>query len=80
MRRDAEFFKMMGGVNAQVAAKTGGTQTPDTLEGKWDALSIGADGALHARKGDKMLTVQYKTSGASFDETIELIRAAVERL
>jgi len=27
-----------------------------------------------------MLTVQYKTSGATFEETVELIRAAVERL
>lgn len=80
LRHGAEFFKMMGGVDAMVAAKTGGTQAPDTLEGTWDALSIGSDGALHALKGDKMLTVQYKTSGATFDEVIDLIRAAVGRL
>jgi hypothetical protein len=80
LRHGAEMFQMMGGVNAQVAAKTGGTQAPDTLEGAWDALSLGPDGALHLLKGDKMLTVQYKTSGASFDETIALVRAAVARL
>jgi hypothetical protein len=80
LRHGAEFFKMMGGVDAQVAAKTGGSRAPDTLEGNWDALSVGSDGALHALKGDKMLTVQYKTSSTDFDGAVKLVRAALARL
>ncbi|MEO8879755.1 MAG: hypothetical protein ABI446_05115 [Gemmatimonadaceae bacterium] len=82
LRGAADMYKMMGGVNAQVAAKTGASsqQGQDTLEGNWDALSIGSDGALLALKGDKMLTVQYRTSGATFDETVKLVRAALARL
>lgn len=79
LRHGAEFFRMMGGVNAAVAPKIGGAQAPDTLEGNWDALSIGADGALHALKGDKMLTVQYKTSTTDFDGAVKLVRAAMAR-
>lgn len=78
-RHGAEFFKMMGGVDATIAAKTGGTQGPDTLEGNWDAIAIGSDGALHVLKGDKMLLVQYKTSSADFDGAVKLVRAAMAR-
>ncbi|MDQ2768500.1 MAG: hypothetical protein M3Y30_15265, partial [Gemmatimonadota bacterium] len=62
-----------------VAAHVGGTQAPDTLEGNWDALSVGADGALHALKGDKMLSMQYKTSSTDFDGAVKLARAALAR-
>ena len=79
LRHGAEFFRMMGGVNAMVAAHTGGAQAPDTLEGNWDALSIGADGALHALKGDKMLSMQYKTSSADFEGAVKLASAALAR-
>jgi hypothetical protein len=79
LRHGAEFFRMMGGVAAHVNAQMGGSQAPDTLEGNWDALSIGSDGALHALKGDKMLSMQYKTSSTDFDGAVKLTRAALAR-
>lgn len=79
LRHGAEFFRMMGGVDATVAAHLGGSQAPDTLEGNWDAMSIGADGALHALKGDKMLMMQYKTSSADFEGAVKLASAALAR-
>jgi hypothetical protein len=80
LRHGAEFFRMMGGVTTQVNARMAGSQAPDTLEGNWDALSIGSDGALHALKGDKMLSLQYKTSSTDFDGAVKLVRAALARL
>ena len=79
LRHGAEFFRMMGGVTAQVNAQMKNSQAPDTLEGNWDALSIGSDGALHALKGDKMLSMQYKTSSTDFDGAVKLARAALAR-
>ena len=79
LRHGAEFYRMMGGVDATVAAHLGGSQAPDTLEGNWDAISIGTDGALHALKGDKMLTMQYKTSSAGFEGAVKLASAALAR-
>jgi hypothetical protein len=78
-RHGAEFFRMMGGVDAMVASHLGGSQAPDTLEGNWDAIAIGADGALHALKGDKMLMMQYKTSSADFEGAVKLASAALAR-
>ena len=78
-RHGAEFFRMMGGVDATVAAHLGGSKAPDTLEGNWDAIAIGADGALHALKVDKMLMMQYKTSSADFEGAVKLASAALAR-
>jgi hypothetical protein len=53
-------------------------------DGRIDRILIGRGRhtfcALHVRTGDKMLSIQYKTSGASLDETIQLVRAALPRL
>lgn len=80
LRHGADLFRMMGGVNAMIDAHVGGGQAPDTLEGNWDALSIGSDGVLHALKGDKMLSFQYKTSSADFEGAVKLARIALARL
>jgi hypothetical protein len=78
-RLGADMFRMMGGADRLVAAKLGGTAAPDTLEGAWDQLGLGSDGTLHVLKGDKMLSLQYKASAASYDKAITLVRSALTR-
>ena len=78
-RLGADLFRMLGGVNTQVAGKLGGTAAPDTLEGNWDQLATGTDGTLHVLKGDKMLSLQFKASAASYENAITLVRSALAR-
>lgn len=78
-RLGAEMFRMIGGASRLVDARVGGTAAPDTLEGNWDQLGLGSDGTLHVLKGDKMLSLQYKGSGAGYQKTIELVRSALRR-
>ena len=78
-RLGADMFRMMGGADRLVEATLGGTAAPDTLEGGWDQLGLGSDGTLHVLKGDKMLSLQYKASSASYDNAITLVRSALAR-
>ncbi len=78
-RLGREMFSMLGGARTLVASKLGGTDAPDTLEGSWDQLATTSAGALLVLKGDKMLTIQFKSSGANLDKTIALVRAAMPR-
>lgn len=78
-RMGADMFRMLGGVATVVAGKLGGTAAPDTLEGNWDQLSTGTDGTLKVLKGDKMLRLQFKSSGASLDNAVALVRVALTR-
>jgi hypothetical protein len=43
-------------------------------------MSMGVDGALHALKGDKMLSVQFITSSADQAVTAKLLALALPRL
>ena len=78
-RLGADMFRMMGGADRLVAGKLGGTAAPDTLEGGWDQLGVGSDGTLHVLKGDKMLSLQFKASAASYENAITLVRSALTR-
>ena len=76
----ADMFRMLGGVAAKVAEKVGSAAAPDTLEGSWDQISIGSDGTMHVLKGDKLLSLQYKSSAANYDKAVALVRTAISRL
>jgi len=55
-------------------------QAADTLEGAWDQAAEGTDGTLYFLKGDKMLTVIYRTSNVSLPEALKLVNVALKRV
>ena len=52
----------------------------DTLEGIWDQASEGTDGTLYFLKGDKMLTVIYRTSNVGLPDALKLVNIALGRI
>lgn len=58
----------------------GQKEAADTLEGAWDQAAAGTDGTLYFLKGDKMLTVVYRTSNATLPDALKLVNVALERL
>lgn len=73
-------FGMAGGANGLVRSKTGGADQGDLLDGPWDNASAGTTGSLYFLKGDRMLEVVYKTSGADIDGAAKIATAAVGKL
>lgn len=74
-------FKMMNGVGQMVGrAVGGGGPAPDTLEGPWDQVSPGMDGALHILTGDRILVVDYLSSSTDLAGAVKLARIALPRL
>jgi hypothetical protein len=55
-------------------------QSADTLEGTWDQAAEGPDGTLYFLKGDKMLTVVYRTSNLNIPDALKLVNIALKRL
>jgi hypothetical protein len=55
-------------------------QAPDALTGPWDQVAEGTDGTLYFLKGDKMLTVVYRTSNADVQSTLKLVTIALGRI
>jgi hypothetical protein len=80
LRHGADLFRMLGGANTMVQSKVGGASAPDTLDGPWEQTATSANGSLNLLKGDKMLSMQYKTSNANYEAAIKLARAAIPRL
>lgn len=78
-RNGPGMFHMLGTVSTVVADKVGGTAAPNTLEGNWDQLATGQGDTIHVLKGEKMLSVQYKASAASYADAIQLVRVALAR-
>jgi hypothetical protein len=52
----------------------------DTLDGICDQASEGADGTLHFLKGDKMLTVAYRTSSVGLPDALKLVNVVLGRI
>jgi hypothetical protein len=52
----------------------------DTLDGAWDQAAEGVDGTLYFLKGDKMLTVVYRTSNVNMPDALKLATVALKRL
>jgi hypothetical protein len=52
----------------------------DTLDGPWDEAAAGMDGTLYFLKGDRMLSVVYRTAGLSEPATLRLASLAADRL
>jgi hypothetical protein len=80
LRRGATLFQMAGGVSRMVAGAVGGTAAPDTLDGPWDQIATGPNGSLNVLKDDKMLSMQFQSSSASYMTAIRLARLAIPRL
>jgi hypothetical protein len=76
----AQLFGMLGGAEAKVARQLHTPGSVDAATGDWDQMSMGVDGALHALKGDKMLSVQFITSPADQTATAKLLALALPRL
>lgn len=76
----AQLFGMLGGTDAKVARQLHSSNSVEVASGDWDQLSVGVDGALHALKGDKMLSVQFITSTADQAATAKLLALALPRL
>jgi hypothetical protein len=62
---------------APVGLKLG---SADTLEGAWDEAAAGVDGTLYLLKGDRMLSVVYRTAGLSQTSALHLAGLAIARL
>lgn len=73
-------FKMMSGVGQMVGRATGAGAAPDTLDGPWDQVSRGMDGALHILTGDRILVVNYLSSSTDLAGAVKLARVAAARL
>jgi hypothetical protein len=74
-------FKMMNGVGQMVGRAVGGAgPAPDTLDGPWDQVSPGMDGALHILTGDRILVVDYLSSSTDLAGAVKLARIALPRL
>lgn len=74
-------FKSMNGVGQMIGRATGGSSAPpDTLDGPWDQVSRGMDGALHILAGDRILVVNYLSSSTDLAGAVKLARIAVPRL
>ena len=52
----------------------------DTLDGVWDQAAEGTDGTLYFLKGDKMLTVIYRTSNVGIPDALKLVNIALGRI
>jgi hypothetical protein len=52
----------------------------DTLDGAWDQAAEGTDGTLYFLKGDKMLTVVFRTSNVNMPDALKLATVALKRL
>jgi hypothetical protein len=76
----AQLFGMLGSAEAKVARQLHTPGSVDAATGDWDQMSMGIDGALHALKGDKMLSVQFITSPADQAATAKLLALALPRL
>jgi hypothetical protein len=76
----AQLFGMLGGTETKVARNLDTPNSVDVAPGDWDQMSIGVDGALHALRGDKMVSVQFLTSTADQAATAKLLALALPRL
>ncbi len=73
-------YKMMAGVGSMVSSVLGGAKGPDTLAGKWDAITTSATNTLVFLKGDQMVDLQFKSSSTDYNGAVKLARAAAARL
>jgi hypothetical protein len=76
-----EAFGMAAGLNQRITSMLGiGDQAADTLDGAWDQAGSGTDGELYFLKGDRMLTLDYRTGGIDAAAAVRLAAAAIKRL
>src|SRR5207302_4689001 len=74
-------FRMQAAATRALSSPVGlKREAADTLEGAWDEAAAGMDGTLYLLKGDRMLTVVYRTAGVSEPAALRLAALAVERL
>ncbi len=74
-------YPMLVGMQQTLEAKTGApSASTDTLEGPWDQAGSNIAGQLYFLKGDRLLTVSYRTSKTDLAGAVRLARKAVERL
>ncbi len=71
--------RALGGIIGQLAG-AGAPAAADTLEGNWDQAGAGLDGELYLLKGDRMLTVAYRTAAIDVPTALRLTTPAVKRL
>lgn len=76
----ATMFEMAGGIGGMLRSQIGGADEGDALDGPWDQATAGTTGALYFLKGDRMLEIVYKTSGADVQGAARLAAAAIGRL
>jgi hypothetical protein len=76
-----ETFGLGAGLTDQITSTTGvGEQSADTLDGPWDQAKGDIGGGLSFLVGDRMLEMQYHTSGVDTKGALRLATLAVERL
>jgi hypothetical protein len=56
------------------------TQTTSSHTAPWDQAATGPDGTLYLLKGDKMLTVVYRTANIRASDAVKLVTLALTRL
>lgn len=74
-------FRMAAGLGQGITSMLGvGEQSADTLDGPWDQATGSVDGRLYFLKGDRMLEMDYKSSGVDAATAVRVATAAVRKL
>jgi hypothetical protein len=73
-------FEMVRGVSGIAGTALGKPEGAPGSTGPWEKVSGDTSGALNFLKGDRMLTVHYRLSGAEKDGALRLAAEAVTRL
>jgi hypothetical protein len=74
-------FQMAAHMSNQITSKIGAKgSSADTLEGAWDQAGSSSDGSLLFLKGNKLLTVVYRTANVDVAGATKLAALAIKRL
>ena len=73
-------FGMVKGVSGLAGSVLGAPEGAPGATGPWEKVAGDTTGALNFLKGDRMLTMQYRMSGAEKDGALRLAAQAVNRL
>lgn len=73
-------FGMLQGVSGLTGAVLGRSTTSSSATGPWERMAGDVTGGLSFLKGDRMLTVHYRMSGAAKEGALQLAALAVNRL
>lgn len=74
-------FRVSAGTSAMFSSAAGAKlASADTLDGPWDQAAAGIDGMLYFLKGDRMVSMVYRTANIDATQALRLASIAVRHL